>query len=215
MKYVYDIILNFNEFIFENYEWKENDYIDYIKKIPVFKVSDQLYKKILDSRFFIEKEFLDKIKNLTEIYSNKSIKIIEYAVLFACDKEVIAVEFNNKCISIMKSKLQFDEEYDALEVSSNLKEIDIKTEVISINDKISFDTRLEREKKLFLNREIKTLFKFKNIKRLKYIYFECFNEFKENINDIYKELMLFIEGEWNTTHDKIYELLLLININNG
>lgn len=88
-------------------------------------------------------------------------------------------------------------------------------EVISINDKISFDTRLEREKKLFLNREIKTLFKFKNIKRLKYIYFECFNEFKENINDIYKELMLFIEGEWNTTHDKIYELLLLININNG
>ena len=33
MKYIYDIILNFNERLYEFYEWKDNDDIEYIKKI--------------------------------------------------------------------------------------------------------------------------------------------------------------------------------------
>ena len=39
MKYVYDILLNFNEKLYEFYEWMDDDYFDYIKRIGIIKVS--------------------------------------------------------------------------------------------------------------------------------------------------------------------------------
>ena len=39
MNYYYDIVLNLNEELYEFYEWEENDSIDFIKKIPLFRVS--------------------------------------------------------------------------------------------------------------------------------------------------------------------------------
>ena len=38
MKYIYDILLNYNERLYEFYEWEDNDYFDYVKKIEVIKV---------------------------------------------------------------------------------------------------------------------------------------------------------------------------------
>ena len=39
MVYIYDLILNWcRDRKYEFFEWKENDEIEYIKKIPVFKV---------------------------------------------------------------------------------------------------------------------------------------------------------------------------------
>ena len=37
MKYIYDIVLNFNEEFFEFYDWNLNDEITHIKKIPIIK----------------------------------------------------------------------------------------------------------------------------------------------------------------------------------
>jgi hypothetical protein len=33
VKYIYDILLNYNERLYEFYEWEDNDYFDYVKKI--------------------------------------------------------------------------------------------------------------------------------------------------------------------------------------
>ena len=40
MIYIYDILLNFNTSLIEFFEWEENDLIKYVKKLPIYKVSD-------------------------------------------------------------------------------------------------------------------------------------------------------------------------------
>lgn len=215
MKFVYDIVLNFNEELYESYEWKDNDYVEYIKRIPLIKLNNNLYRKVRNNKIFVQNEFLDKIRNVTETYSDKTIKLIEYACLFTNGEEVIAVEFNNKGISITKSKLLLDEEEDTLDISSSLKELEMNIEVIGSDNNIKFNTRRELEKINFLNREIKVLYKDRNLNKLKYIYYECFNEMKDNIDDIYNNFIAFINSDWNNIHDKLYELLRLIYIKNS
>ena len=41
MNYIYDIILNFQERIYDFYEWNKTDVITHIRKIPVFKISSK------------------------------------------------------------------------------------------------------------------------------------------------------------------------------
>jgi hypothetical protein len=76
MKYIYDILLNFNEELYDYYEWKETDYIEYIKKIPIVRLSKKDYKKFKDYKIAINKEILDKLYNTTEVYMDKTIKLI-------------------------------------------------------------------------------------------------------------------------------------------
>jgi hypothetical protein len=115
MKYIYDILLNFNEILYEFYEWNDNDYYDYIKKIPVIKVSKDTLNDIKNKKIMINSEFVKLIHNLCEVYTNKSVKCIEYACLFCSNSSVIAIEFNYKGISIMKSDLLIDESLDIIE----------------------------------------------------------------------------------------------------
>ena len=35
MNYIYDILINFNENLYDFYDWNLNDQIDHIRKIPV------------------------------------------------------------------------------------------------------------------------------------------------------------------------------------
>ena len=68
MYYYYDILLNFTENdgeLFEFYEWEENDNIEFIKKIPLFKVSTSNLKILLKYQVKFAEEILEQIKNKT------------------------------------------------------------------------------------------------------------------------------------------------------
>lgn len=212
MKYIYDILLNFNEELYDYYEWKESDYIEYVKKIPLVKVKTEDYRKIRDYKVVVPQEVLDKIYNTTEVYVDKTVKLIEYACVFTNGEEVIAVEFNYRGFSIMKSNLLIDESDEIIEISDKLKEVELKYEVISKEESNKFITRNESEKLMFLNREIKMLYRDKNGDKLKYLYYECFNKRENDIEVIYNLFMSFISKEWDEKHNKLYELLKLAYI---
>lgn len=212
MKYVYDTLLNFNEEIYDYFEWKETDYIEYAKRIPLLKLTFLDYKNIVNNKIVVVKEFLDKIYDITEIYVDKNIKLIEYACLFTNGEDVIAVEFNNKGYSIMKSKLLLDESNDILEISSILKESDLKYEIVNKENIDRFVTRSEIDKIMFLNREIKMLYKEKNIDKLKYLHYECFNIIEDDLENLNNSFISFLNNGWNEKHKKLYELLRLAYI---
>ena len=48
MIYIYDVLLNFNTSLIEFFEWEENDLIKYVKKLPIYKVSDDFLNEIKD-----------------------------------------------------------------------------------------------------------------------------------------------------------------------
>ena len=65
MIYVYDILLNLQpiEESLEFYEWKQDDLIEHIKKVPLFKVSKTLIEDLFTNKLQLDINILSKIKN--------------------------------------------------------------------------------------------------------------------------------------------------------
>ena len=82
MNYIYDVLVNFNDKeIYEFFEWEKDDNIEHIRRIPIFKVSPKNFIDFKTKKIKVEEEFLNKIKNKTEIFCNKTINYIEYCTV--------------------------------------------------------------------------------------------------------------------------------------
>ena len=185
MKYIYDILLNFNEELYEFYEWDEEDYYDYVKKIAIFKVSKEDFNEIKNNKIMINMDLVKMLHKSCEVYTNKCVKCIEYACLFCSNSSVIAVEFNYKGISILKSDLLIDESMDIIEFCKKMKPIAINYKIITSTSRVLL-TRYESKMLFFMKREINNMYKNNNIEKLKYMYYECFNKNNDNILNIYE-----------------------------
>ncbi len=204
MKYIYDIILNFNEELYEFYEWEDEDSFDYVKKIAIIKVTKDVFNDILNNKIMIDSEIVKSLFNTCEVYTKNSVKYIEYACLFTSNSSIIAVEFNYKGISILKSDLLIDEALDIIELMKKTKPLDLNYKIISISKK-ELITRKEKNMLSFMQREIDNMYNNNNIEKLKYIYYECFNKNESNIIKIYESLNEYIK----TFPKELYDLLML------
>lgn len=204
MKYIYDIILNFNEKFYDFYEWNEKDNIEYIKRIPLFKVSNAVINDLKNNDIVISLEFLKSIYDKSEIYTNTGIGVIPFACIFCSDDVSIAIEFNKNGVSIFKSDLLIDESLDVIEYSKKFKLTSIDYNILS-ECIISFVTRKEESMIKFIKNEISLIIENENIDKLKYIYYECFNKKENNINKIILDLESYI----NIYPNKVFDLLTL------
>lgn len=204
MKYIYDIILNFNESLYEFYEWKDDDNIEYIKKIPIVKVTESVFSDLKNNEFVVDDEFLNMICNKCEVYGNYGIGRIEYACLFCIDDSIMAFEFNEKGKSIYRSDLYLDECIDVLNYVKKLKVVNFKYKILSNHDE-NLITRKEIDMINFINNEIKLIYENENIDKLKYIYYECFNKLEENVS----KMILDLEKYILEYPSKLFDLLML------
>lgn len=184
MKYIYDIVLNFNEEFFEFYDWNLNDEITHIKKIPIIKIDSLKINEIKNNDIEFDNEFLNKIENKTETFKKK----IKYAFLITDDTEVIALKITDK---IKYSSLQITEELDILE-DLNLNYYDLKYNLKKKKNNYLLKTRLQYEIKNKVIDFITNLENDTDIEKLRYIYYECFNrkelEKKVILENIKKQL---------------------------
>lgn len=211
MKYIYDILLNFNDTrIYDFYEWSDKDEIEYFKKVPLFTVDNKTFDNISVGNIIDDRLFLEKIYNISEVYDNKMIRRAPYVCIFTDGNRVVATLLNKNGEIIMMSKMLIDEEEETIEIGNTLKampiNISLRTHVTSSCDYL---TRNECYKMYFLNKEIDNLYQSKNINKLKYLYFECTNQIEEDINTIYKHLKLFLNSDWNMKHHNLYDLVRL------
>lgn len=213
MIYIYDLILNWSDLRkYEFFEWNDNDDIEYIKKIPIFRINN--FDDILDNNIRIQKDFLSQIHNKTEVYGNKKIEKVEYGCVF-CDRDLckaIAIEFNELGDSIYKSNIYFYDLDDVFELGSRIEPFDLKYKVTFSNKiKDIYLTRVERKKKKFLVNEINSSYRDNNIDKLKYMFFEVFGEESENIDFIKNKLLDSLNNNYNSDHEKIYNLIKIPN----
>ena len=214
MIYTYDILLNWtkNLHLIEFFEWNLEDDLEHIKKIPIFRVSDETIKDLLTSKIKIDISFLSKIKNKAEGYFHNDIDIIDYAVIVANNKKAIALELNNKGEVLYKSAMLLDEEEEVLDIVEELEKIDLKYEVLDRSKEELYLTRREKKIKDFLLKELKKIKSNKEISKLNYLYEEFFSKDNLDFATRIDKLKLEIEKDYNDFHNKLYSLLKLTTI---
>ena len=191
MNYIYDVLLNFDSNIYDHYEWNLNDNIYHIKKIPIFKVEENIIEDVVNYNLKLKEDFLNKIKNKTEIYLNRVSKPIEYACILCNNEKVIAIKIDNKGKINKYSKMLISEELETIE-----------------NEEIIPYTKLKTKQEIKKTEYLKTKIKNSSKEQLEYLYYELYNE-KDSNNNAKNRLENELK-EWNDNTNKMYEFFTLI-----
>ncbi len=209
MYYYYDILLNFAESdneLYEFYEWEEHDNIEFIKKIPLFKVSTSNLKILLKYQVKFAEEILEQIKNKTILKNFNS--TLPYCLLVCDTKNSLALELNEQGEVISRSHLLLCDEINLNEIMYTMKEQKLKFEKLNKYPH-NADIRQIAEIKKIIACEIKTLYEQQNISKLKYLYFEWFDKTSDDLQNIYKEMCFDLQQKFSPKHQNIYEIIKL------
>jgi len=194
MIYIYDILLNLRQIddALEFYEWREDDGIEHIKKVPLFKVSKTLIEDLFTNKLQLDITILPKIRNKAICYFNGVTKQIPYLVLLSDGRKCFAIELDNKGNTLYKSSLLLDEEEEVLEMTEELVEMPIGYKKTKIRNNKEQLTRFEKDNQKFLLREL-----------------ERIKDNKEEINYLYEEYfdkdLTSIEDKFNSLKENIYK----------
>lgn len=209
MNYIYDILLNFNRQLYDFFEWNINDNIVHIRKIPLYKVGTKQLLKIRDNRIRFEQEFLDKVKNKAEVFTNKDVEFLEYAFLLTDGSSVLALKCNQNGESIGKSMLLVDEDMEVLDVSKKVKETDIFIEIIAEEKYIPLKTRKEQKMEKFVKDELYKSRKQNANEKLEYLYFECFGKNEHSVDTILNQFYFQMKNGNYSMIQKLYDFFKL------
>ena len=148
MNYIYDIYLNFNKMYFDFYEWNSSDKIIHTKKVPIIKTNTNDFRAIISHNISIDEDILKILKGKTEIYNKKN-KL--NCLIITDSKNAFAVKFDNKGISISKSSLLLDDEFDIIQFSIKMKENNFPFKILNkTNYNVATRKQID-EKKYLLN----------------------------------------------------------------
>lgn len=203
MNYIYDIILNFQPQYIPFYEWEKNDEIINVRKIPLYRINDKSYLEIKNNNIIFDTEFVKIIENKTLLYSGNNDKNM---CLLTNNKEVHAVLLDKNGNIKKRSSMLFDEEDEAIEISSTINTIKINYDIISSIDKNEFTSRKDKILLLKSIEFINKLFNNNDISVLKYIYYDLFEKEENNINIIKEDLLKAIKISSNNIN-KINNIL--------
>lgn len=206
MNYIYDIVLNFNNNYYDFFEWKKNDKIINVKKIPVFKVSDGDIYSFKYNDVKVDKEFLNRICDLTTFYNRKS--NYKYMCLLSNSNESIGVLFDDDGNLLKRSSMILDEE-DEVNEEVCMNDITKFKYLKNIHKDISFVSRIDNDKRNYLLSYINKLDANLDSCLLKYIYYDYF-ELDESDSKKIKDVLLnsLINDEINM--EKLYSLVRIL-----
>ena len=199
MNYIYDIVLNFQKNYYNFFEWRKDDKIKNISKIPLYKVTNKDLLNLKYNEVTIDKELISKIKEDTK--KNKNI-----ICLVSNELTSIGLLFDEEGNILKRSSLIFEEEDEVNDDSKKLPILDIKY-IKNKEKKIQNKLRIEIEKKDTL---INYIINTNNITTLKYLYYECFEEECDEINIIKNRLLKELKKEWNIKQNNLYNVVNLL-----
>ena len=159
MNYVYDILVNFNENLYDFYDWNLNDPVTHIRRIPIYKVTSKQFYEIKNYQVEFDSKFLETIKNRTEFFSGRNIKIMKYAFLLTDGLDIMGIFIGD---SIKYTSLQMDEELDILE-DFQFKESHLDYQITSTKNAMILKTRYQIEQINKMRQKLNDLIKENNI----------------------------------------------------
>lgn len=205
MNYYYDVLLNYQELFYMFYDWDKDDDVIVAKKIPLFRVESNTLMDMMFKKIKVDNNFLNSIYNKCKLRNNKFLK---YNAIFSDGKNSIALELDDNGVVINKSSLVLDDELSINDFIYGQNIYKLNYTIIS-KDNLIKESRIESKIKRLLNIEINNLYESKNDNKLIYLYLEWFNEFNNNIDEIYKNMLDKLNSGITNKELKIYELVKL------
>ncbi len=211
MVYVYDTLVNLNEELLDFYDWDEIDNYVHIRRIPLFKINELDYYDFVTKKIRLVEEELLRINDKTQIFSNRGIDNIKYALVVTDGSGALVLEFNDKGYVIRKSKFIINEEMEILGIAKEIKEEKIKYNVIS--KKIDRNSMIRSEKKILAEilEELDTI--KDDSEKIDYLYYEWFDT--NDGDDKYITLIKDLKNKFTDKHMNFLELLNLLTIKNN
>jgi hypothetical protein len=208
MYYFYDLLINFQDAdnLYEFYEWEETDDIDFVKKIPLFRITSNTLKDLLKYQVKFERKMLEKIQDKTILKS--SYKTLNNTFLVCDSKNALALELDDEGLIINRSKLLLSDEMNLCEMIFTIPITKLSYEKIKKYPKRCEIRKIAKIKKL-IKSEIDTLYESKNISKLKYLYFEWFNKQSSDIELIYEKMNENLKHNFDENQMRIYDLIKL------
>ncbi len=203
MTYIYDVTLNFNEVLYDFFEWNNNDNLIHVRKIPIFKVSNENFLNMLMYEVQLSDDILKKIKDKTDSYGKKTKSFT--SCLIRNEDNIISLKFDDNGISKQVSSIIIEEELDILEIRVKLtKSFEYKT----LNKrKFLTSTRYDSVNRTYLQKQINSLNIDNDREKIKYLYFEYFgkyiNDEKTALNKLKKEI---IKDNYNNNLKDFFKL---------
>ena len=203
MTYIYDVTLNFNEVLYDFFEWNNNDNLIHVRKIPIFKVSNENFLNMLMYEVQLSDDILKKIKDKTNTYGKKTKSFT--SCLIRNEDNIIALKFDDNGISKQVSSIIIEEELDILEIRVSMtKSFEYKT----LNKrKFLTSTRYDSVNRTYLQKQINSLNIDNDREKIKYLYFEYFgkyiNDEKTALNKLKKEV---IKDNYNNNLKDFFKL---------
>lgn len=207
MNYYYDVLLNFDgDNVWNFYEWEESDFLLFVKRIPLFRVSYDTMYDFLKYQVRLSDRFLEQIKNQTIL---KDVKEEEnFYFILSDSKNSIAIKLNESGKVVSMSKLLIRDENNLNEFIYTLSEKKIDYEILSKKN-YRHELRQFEQVKQSIYLELNTLFKEDNIHKLRYFYYEIFHKEECSVEQMYHELMDVIEFSKN---NELFHLDYLIRL---
>ena len=203
MTYIYDVTLNFNEVLYDFFEWNNSDKLIHVRNIPIFKVSNDAFLNVLTYEVQLSDEILYKIKDKTDTYGKKTKSFT--SCLIRNENNIIALKFDDNGISKQVSSIIIEEELDILEIRVSMtKSFEYKT----LNKrKFLTSTRYDSVNRTYLQKQINSLNIDNDREKIKYLYFEYFgkyiNDEKTALNKLKKEI---IKDNYNNNLKDFFKL---------
>jgi hypothetical protein len=208
MNYIYDVLANFNSSFYDFFDWNVDDDIVHIKKLPILKVSYSFFNKIKYHDVVVSKDLLDKIYHKTDFFKISKNKY-NYVCAFCDGNEAIILNFSSDGSVLGRSSFLIDEENEVIDLSECLEVVDYSIIDFKECEYSVFKTR----KELFdINYFLSELNKMSEDK-LKYLYFECFNEFESDINNVFNRIIGELDNSFSSICDKVSNFLKLTSFN--
>lgn len=206
MIYIYDLTLNFNDRLYDFYDWKDTDNIIHYRKIPLIKLSDKKYDKFLNNKVVVDEELLSLVRDKAQQYKGRMLKTVKYAFVLTNGFDAFAVMLDDGGMSVKKSKLVIGEELEVIDLANNLKVKDVSFNIVC---KDNFVNKFTRDEELIINDVVSKINDHKdNLELLKYLYYEWNNKIYVG-KSCYDDLIKDITSQYSDKLNKLNEILNL------
>lgn len=206
MIYIYDLTLNFNDRLYDFYDWKDTDSITHYRKIPLIKLSDKKYDKFLNNKVVVDEELLSLVRDKAQQYKGRMLKTVKYAFVLTNGFDAFAVMLDDSGTSVKKSKLVIGEELEVIDLANNLKVKDVSFNIVC---KDNFVNKFTRDEEVIINDVVSKINDHKdNLELLKYLYYEWNNKIYVG-KSCYDDLIKDITSQYSDKLNKLNEILNL------
>ncbi len=208
MNYVYDILSNFNQELYDFYDWDKNDNFTHLRKVPSFRVSKEVLVDLMFKKVKIKGNLLKLIKDKTQVFTKEGVDVIEYCFIVSDSVNALGVILDEDGIIYKRSKFLVSEELEINKCLKTSKIYNVEYNLLSSKTHYCNMTRNEEKVTNLILNELELI--MDSTDKIDYLYYEWFNTNKGK--NKYKKLVSSIKSSYTSKHEYILELLNLLKI---